>query len=180
MKSTAIACAIAAGALGFGSLSFAQGYDGGGDRDGRRGHSQRADRGDRVDQRAERRDNRQEWRAEQRQQRHYRPDNQYVQQPRYQAPHHDRQYGQQYGQYGQQYGQQHGQRSQWVSHGHRYQRGDHLPYQFRQRQYYVNDWRSHRGLYAPPYGYHWVQADGGDYLLVAIATGLIANLLLSQ
>jgi len=51
--------------------------------------------------------------------------------------------------------------------------------QYSQRQYYVNDWRAHH-LYAPPYGYQWVQADGGDYLLVALATGLIANLLLNQ
>ena len=32
MKSTAIVCAIAAASLGFGSLSFAQGYDGRGPR----------------------------------------------------------------------------------------------------------------------------------------------------
>lgn len=170
MKSTAIACALAAGALGFGSLSYAQGYDGRGDRDGWRGDSQRADRGDRHhrgEQRAERRDNRQEWRAAQRQQRQYDRHNQYVQQPR-----------QQYGQYDAY--RQYGQRSQWTSHAHRYQRGDHLPYQYRQRQYYVNDWRSNHRLYAPPQGYQWVQADGGDFLLVAIATGLIANLLLNQ
>lgn len=167
MKSTAIACAIAAGALGFGSLSYAQGYDGGVDRDERRGHSQRADRGDRAEQRAQRRENRQDWRAAQREERRYDRPNQYVQQPR-----------QQFGQYDAY--RQHGQPSQWASHGQRYQRGDHLPYQFRQRQYYVNDWRSHHRLYAPPQGYQWVQADGGDYLLVAIATGLIANLLLNQ
>jgi len=167
MKSTAIACAIAAGALGFGSLSYAQGYDGGADRDGRRGHSPRADRGDRAEQRAERREDRQEGRAAQRQQRQYDRQNQYVQQPQ-----------QQYGPYDAY--RRYGERSQWTSHAQRYQRGDHLPYQYRQRQYYVNDWRAHHGLYAPPYGYQWVQADGGDYLLVALATGLIANLLLNQ
>jgi Ni/Co efflux regulator RcnB len=42
----------------------------------------------------------------------------------------------------------------------------------------VNDWRSHR-LSAPPRGYQWVQV-GGDYVLVAIATGIIAQLLLNQ
>lgn len=176
MKSTAIACAIAAGALGLGSLSYAQGFDARGDRDERRGHSQRADRGDRhdrVEQREARRENRQEWRAEQRHQRGQGRHNQYVQQPHQQY--------QQYQQYRQHDAYRHdGQRSQWTSHAHRYQRGDHLPYQFRQRQYYVNDWRNHSSLYAPPHGYQWVQADGGDYLLVAIATGLIANLLLNQ
>jgi len=30
-----------------------------------------------------------------------------------------------------------------------------------------------------PGGYHWVQS-GGDYLLVAIATGIIADLLLNR
>ena len=61
-----------------------------------------------------------------------------------------------------------------------YRQGEYLPYQFRQRQYYVNDWHARR-LYAPPQGYQWVQADdSGDYLLVAIATGLIANLILNQ
>ena len=44
----------------------------------------------------------------------------------------------------------------------------------------VSNYRAYSRLYAPPRGYHWVQADSGDYLLVAIATGLIANLLLSQ
>jgi Ni/Co efflux regulator RcnB len=62
-------------------------------------------------------------------------------------------------------------------HGH-YQRGGRLPVEYRSRQYVVDDWRGHR-LAAPPRGYHWVQA-GGDYLLVAIATGIIAQVLLSR
>jgi Ni/Co efflux regulator RcnB len=61
---------------------------------------------------------------------------------------------------------------------HSYYRGDHLPPQYRTRQYVVEDWRGHR-LSAPPRGYHWVQ-NGGDYILVAIATGVILNLLLSN
>jgi Ni/Co efflux regulator RcnB len=159
MKSTAIACAVVAGTLGFGSLSYAQGYDGRGDRDERGGHSQRAERGDRIEQRVERRDYRQDWRAAQGQERQYDRPRQYVQQPQQRS----------YGQY-----------DAYRADSHRYQRGDYLPYQYRQRQYYVNDWRGNHRLYAPPQGYQWVQADGGDYLLVAIATGLIANLLLNQ
>ncbi len=62
--------------------------------------------------------------------------------------------------------------------GHSYYRGDRLPPQYRGRQYVVNDWRGHH-LNAPPRGYHWVQS-GGDYLLVAIATGVILQLLLSN
>jgi Ni/Co efflux regulator RcnB len=59
-----------------------------------------------------------------------------------------------------------------------YYRGDRLPLEYRHRQYVVDDWRGHH-LSAPPRGYHWVQS-GGDYILVAIATGIIASLLLSR
>jgi Ni/Co efflux regulator RcnB len=59
----------------------------------------------------------------------------------------------------------------------RWHRGDVLPWQYRQRYGYV-DWRAH-SLYAPPYGYQWVEDDSGDFLLVALATGLIANLLVN-
>ena len=59
---------------------------------------------------------------------------------------------------------------------HRWHRGDRLPPQYRHRQYVVNNWRSHH-LSAPPRGYNWVQV-GSDYALVAIATGLIAQLVL--
>lgn len=61
----------------------------------------------------------------------------------------------------------------------RYYRGDYVPYEYRQRHYYVNDWRA-RHLYAPPRGYQWVETDTGDYLLMALATGLIANLVLNS
>jgi Ni/Co efflux regulator RcnB len=60
--------------------------------------------------------------------------------------------------------------------GHNFYRGDRLPWEYRQRTYVVEDWRGHH-LSAPPRGYHWVQA-GGDYVLVAIATGVILQLLL--
>lgn len=58
---------------------------------------------------------------------------------------------------------------------HRWNRGDRLPPEYRDRQYVVNDWRGHH-LNAPPRGYQWVQV-GNDYLLVALATGLISQLL---
>ncbi len=61
---------------------------------------------------------------------------------------------------------------------HRFYRGGYLPPEYRGRQYVVDDWRGHR-LSAPPRGYHWVQS-GGDYILVAIATGIIASILLNQ
>lgn len=65
-----------------------------------------------------------------------------------------------------------------VGPNHEYYRGDRLPAEYRHRHYVVNDWRGHR-LSAPPRGYHWVQS-GGDYILIAVATGVIAQLLLSQ
>lgn len=57
-------------------------------------------------------------------------------------------------------------------------RGGYLPPQYRSRQYIVEDWRGHR-LSRPPVGYHWVQV-GGDYVLVAITTGIILQLLLGN
>jgi Ni/Co efflux regulator RcnB len=61
---------------------------------------------------------------------------------------------------------------------HNFYRGGRQPPEWRSRQYVVDDWRGHR-LTAPPRGYHWVQT-GGDYVLVAIATGIIASILLNQ
>ena len=61
---------------------------------------------------------------------------------------------------------------------HNWYRGSRLPPEYRTRQYVVDDWRAHR-LSAPPRGYQWVQS-GGDYLLVAIATGVIASILLNH
>ena len=62
--------------------------------------------------------------------------------------------------------------------GPEFRRGGYIPYEYRARQYWVNDWHGH-GLSAPPYGHHWVQI-GPDYALIAIATGLIAYLVVNQ
>jgi Ni/Co efflux regulator RcnB len=61
---------------------------------------------------------------------------------------------------------------------HNWQRGGRLPPAYRTYHYVVEDWRGHR-LAPPPRGYHWVQY-GGDYLLVAIATGVILQIILSN
>ena len=61
---------------------------------------------------------------------------------------------------------------------HAFHRGERLPAEYRHRNYVVDDWRGHQ-LSAPPRGYHWVQT-GGDYVLVAVATGIIAQLLLGR
>lgn len=61
---------------------------------------------------------------------------------------------------------------------HNWHRGSRIPPAYRTRHYVVNDWRSHR-LSAPPRGHYWVQ-NGADYLLVAIATGVIAQIIMSR
>lgn len=57
-------------------------------------------------------------------------------------------------------------------------RGDHIPAEYRDNRYVVNDWRA-RHLKAPPRGYHYVQVDG-DFVLAAIATGVIASVLINN
>ena len=61
---------------------------------------------------------------------------------------------------------------------HDWHKGGRLPAEYRRNMYVVDDWRGHR-LTAPPRGYHWVQS-GSDYVLVAIATGVILQLLLNH
>lgn len=61
---------------------------------------------------------------------------------------------------------------------HDLRKGGRLPSEYRNRQYVVDDWRGHR-LSAPPRGHHWVQT-GNDYVLTAIATGVIANIILGN
>jgi Ni/Co efflux regulator RcnB len=61
---------------------------------------------------------------------------------------------------------------------HSFRRGERLPSRYRTHQYVVNNWRAHR-LSAPPRGYQWVQT-GADYVLVAAATGIIAQIMLGN
>jgi Ni/Co efflux regulator RcnB len=58
--------------------------------------------------------------------------------------------------------------------GPEWHRGGHIPAAYRDHAYVVNDWRLHR-LAPPPRGYQWVQV-GPDYVLVAIRTGVIAQI----
>jgi Ni/Co efflux regulator RcnB len=62
---------------------------------------------------------------------------------------------------------------------HEFRRGERLPGEYRNRQYVVDDWRGHR-LNRPPRGYHWVQVGGGDYVLVSIGSGVIANVVIGH
>ena len=61
---------------------------------------------------------------------------------------------------------------------HNWVQGSRVPPQYRSNHYVVNDWRGH-GLNRPPRGQQWVQY-GGDYLLVAIATGVITQLIMGR
>ena len=98
--------------------------------------------------------------------------------------------------HGQHPGWQHGQRpGPRMHHGHRpppppaahyyrgagpqynWVQGSRIPPQYRGSRYVVNDWRRHR-LHQPPHGYHWMRY-GGDYMLVAIASGVITQLLIN-
>lgn len=60
----------------------------------------------------------------------------------------------------------------WVRGGRYYDRG-YGP------TYVVDDYYGY-GLRAPPRGYYWRRSDAGDFLLVALATGIIADLVLSH
>jgi Ni/Co efflux regulator RcnB len=60
---------------------------------------------------------------------------------------------------------------------HRWVRGERF-YPVYGRSFVVNDWYRYQ-LHRPPYGYHWVRY-GDDFLLVAIGTGIIADLILNS
>ncbi|WP_028601009.1 RcnB family protein [Ottowia thiooxydans] len=56
----------------------------------------------------------------------------------------------------------------------RFYRGERLPAYYRTNHYVVQNWRGHH-LSAPPRGHRWVQV-GSDYVLIAVATGVITQL----
>ena len=122
------------------------------------------DRGyrDGADSRAqERREDRREYRAQQRQERReYRDDRREARRD-YRADRRDQQA-----------------RNRGAGPRHDLYRGQRLPSKYHHRQYVVDNWRTHR-LSAPPRGHHWVQV-GNDYVLAAIAGGLIASVLLGN
>ncbi|MDF3935862.1 RcnB family protein [Pseudomonas citronellolis] len=56
-----------------------------------------------------------------------------------------------------------------------WQRGRVVEQAYRGDRYWVTDWRA-RHLYAPPRDHRWLYVNG-DYVLMAIATGVIVNIL---
>jgi Ni/Co efflux regulator RcnB len=61
--------------------------------------------------------------------------------------------------------------------GPEFRRGGYIAREYRTRVYEV-DYREHH-LHRPPQGQRWVQV-GADYVLIAIATGVITNIILNQ
>lgn len=59
-----------------------------------------------------------------------------------------------------------------------WRRGAYLPPYYRTRGYVVYDYHRHH-LRPPPRGYYWYR-DGNDYLLAAIATGLILDVIINN
>ncbi|MBC2666194.1 RcnB family protein [Novosphingobium flavum] len=69
----------------------------------------------------------------------------------------------------------HGQHVSVVAKGNPFRKGQRFE-PARAPHYTVINYRGHRGLKAPPRGYHWVRS-GNDALLVAISTGVIASVI---
>ncbi|WP_458069251.1 RcnB family protein [Rhodanobacter sp. BL-MT-08] len=57
-----------------------------------------------------------------------------------------------------------------------YRKGGHVPAEYNRGSYEVADWRANH-LRQPPRGYHYVRSDNGDFLLVAVTTGVIASII---
>ncbi len=60
---------------------------------------------------------------------------------------------------------------------HGWARGENYHSYYRGPTYVVADYGRYH-LRRPPQGYHWIRDNSGNYLMVAIATGVIADLLL--
>jgi Ni/Co efflux regulator RcnB len=184
MKTTAIVFAIAA-SFGFGSFALAQGNDRRGQNDelpraqqhaprqadqrGPQHHDNRVEQ--RVEQRVERRmeqriDQRVDRRIDQRQDQRF--DQRFDQRP-----------GQRYDQrFDQRQERWNDRRAYYNARGPEFRRGGYIPREYRNPTYYITDYRPYR-LPPPPRNHQWVQV-GADYVLIAIATGIIANIVLNQ
>ena len=56
-------------------------------------------------------------------------------------------------------------------------KGEKIEVVYLQPRYHVEDYH-HYHLSAPPRGHRWVRTDDGKFILVAVATGIIADILL--
>lgn len=133
------------------------------------------DRGYRDDRAQERREERRDYRNEQREERREYRDNRREERRDYRD---DRRDARDYRDYRDDRRDYQARGNRGAGPRHDLYRGQRLPSNYHNRQYVVDNWRSHR-LSAPPRGYHWVQV-GNDYVLAAIATGIIASIFLSN
>ena len=106
-------------------------------------------------------------------------DEQHQQQPVKRPP----QGGQQQGNQQQHQSNQHAAKPQHASEHHQTQHHDFhqgrpLPKKYRGDGYQVTDWHK-RGLKAPPAGHRWQNVDG-NYVLIAVATGVITSIITHQ
>ncbi len=60
-----------------------------------------------------------------------------------------------------------------------FKRGQRLPSHYHGPVYVVSDWRSHKRLHRPPHGHQWRRV-GGDYILVAIASSVITQIIMGD
>jgi Ni/Co efflux regulator RcnB len=60
-----------------------------------------------------------------------------------------------------------------------YRKGGRVPDEYRDHRYVVENWHEYR-LAPPRRDYQWVRSDNGEFLLVAISTGIIADIMLSH
>ena len=81
------------------------------------------------------------------------------------------------GQFDQRDGRWNDRRPEYNARGPEFHRGGYISHEYRSRAYEV-DYREHR-LSRPPIGHRWVQV-GADYVLIAIATGVIASIILNH
>lgn len=66
----------------------------------------------------------------------------------------------------------------WTPPPRHWSRGDRLPHFHRGGYHVIHDWHAHR-LYRPHPGHRWVRV-GSEYLLVAVASGIITAIILNQ
>lgn len=172
MKSTALVYVLAAASLSFASLSFAQDHE----------HRGAGGEARRIDQRSPMaKDGRVQQRDERQQQRAPFGRDDHNASPRSADAHQDARnddHDTRNKQRGFDQRDARNDRHYFNGHGSQFQRGGRIPAEYRHRQYAVNDWHPHH-LSAPPRGHQWVQV-GTDYALIAIATGIIAQLVLSR
>ena len=179
MKSKAVLAGVMAMSMTLGDFAFAEGND----RQYERGRNEQAPRGSQDGQREQARQDQARQQQEQARQQQARYANEQRDRDRqeqvrraYEQGDRQRQEQARYG--NERRGYEQDRRGPGAGPNHNFYRGERLTRDYHHRYYVVDDWRGH-DLHRPQRGYHWVQT-GADYVLVAIATGIILEVLLSR